>query len=98
MENGKMRKWKKTLYEDSGYPDNYTPPECFLAAIEKNKNLVVYSLWECFSGAARVGQELSVVTIFWCCYTFLKTDLLQPETLLCTMLVLLVGACFLFFW
>ena len=92
-----MRKWKKTLYEDSGYPDNYTPPEYFLAAIEKNKDLRLYSLWECFSGAVEVGQELSVVTIFCCCYSFLKTDLLQPETLLLTLLGLLAGAGFLFF-
>ena len=90
MANGKMKKWKKTLYEDSTYPDNYTPPECFLAAIEKNKDLRLYSLWECFSGAAEDGQELSVVTIFCCCYSFLKT-------LLLTMLGLLVGAGFLFF-
>eukprot|EP00090_Calanus_glacialis_P036575 TRINITY_DN6250_c0_g1_i1.p1 TRINITY_DN6250_c0_g1~~TRINITY_DN6250_c0_g1_i1.p1 ORF type:complete len:284 (-),score=87.04 TRINITY_DN6250_c0_g1_i1:37-888(-) len=94
--NGKMKKWRKTLYEDNGYPDNYTPPEYFLAAIERNKNLRVYSLWECFSGAAGVGQELSVVIIFWCCYKFLKTDLLQPEVLLVTMLGLLVGGFLLF--
>ena len=94
--NGKMKKWRKTLYEDSGYPDNYTPPEYFLAAIERNKNLRAYSLWECFSGAAGVGQELSVVIIFWCCYKFLKTDLLQPEVLLVTMLGLLVGGFLLF--
>ena len=97
MANNKVRKWKKTVYEDSGYPDNYTLPEYFLAAIEKNKDLRLYSLWECFSGAAEVGQELSVVTILCCCYSFLKTDLLHPETLLLTMLALLVGAGFLFF-
>eukprot|EP00092_Neocalanus_flemingeri_P015941 GFUD01017258.1.p1 GENE.GFUD01017258.1~~GFUD01017258.1.p1 ORF type:complete len:281 (-),score=81.66 GFUD01017258.1:619-1461(-) len=96
MSNGKVPKWRKTLYEDNGYPDNYTPPECFLAAIEKNKNLLLYSLWECFSGAAEVGKEMSVVIIFWCCYKFLKTDLLQPETLLVTMLGLLVVGCTMF--
>ena len=96
MSNGKVKKWRKTLYEDNGYPDNYTPPESFLAAIEKNKNLRVYSLWECFSGAAEVGKELSVVIIFWCCYKFLKTDLLLPETLLVIMLCLVVVGYLLF--
>jgi len=93
MTNGKVKAWRKTLYEDHGYPDNYTPPEYFLAAIEKNKNLRVYSLSECFSGAAEVGQELSVVIIFWSCYKFLKTDILQPQVLLGMMLGLLVLGC-----
>merc|ERR1712096_281352 len=96
MSIGKVKKWRKTLYEDNGYPDNYTPPESFLAAIEKNKNLQVYSLWECFSGAAEVGKELSVVIIFWCCYKFLKTDLLLPETLLVIMLCLVMVGYLLF--
>jgi len=96
MSNGKVKKWRKTLYEDNGYPDNYTPPESFLAVIEKNKNLRVYSLWECFSGAAEVGKELSVVIIFWCCYKFLKTDLLLPETLLVIMLCLVMVGYLLF--
>jgi len=93
MTNGKVKAWRKTLYEDHGYPDNYTPPEYFLAAIEKNKNLRVYSMSECFSGAAEVGQELSLVIIFWSCYKFLKTDLMQPQALLGIMLGLLVLGC-----
>jgi len=96
MSNGKVKAWRKTLYEDHGYPDNFTPTECFLAAIEKNKDLRVYTLSECFSGAAEVGKELSVVIIFWCCYKFLKTDLLQPQSLLGTMLGLLLVGCLLF--
>ena len=95
--NGKLKSWKKVLYEDNGYPDNYTPTEYFLAAIEKNKNLVVYSLRECFCGAAMVGKEISIVIIFWCCYSALKTGVLQPHALLGSLLVLLIGIGFLCF-
>ena len=41
-----------------GFPDNYTPTESFLAAIEKNKDLRLYSLQECLQGAAKVGKEV----------------------------------------
>ena len=41
-----------------GFPDNYTPTESFLAAIEKNKDLRLYSLQECLQGAAEVGKEV----------------------------------------
>jgi len=89
--NGGVKRWKKVLYEDNGYPDNYTPPEYFLAAIEKNKNLVVYSLWDCLCGAAKVGKEISIVLIFWCGYSALKTGILQPHALLGLVLALLIG-------
>ena len=91
MTNGKLRSWKKVLYEDNGFPDNYTPKEYFLAAIEKNKNLVVYSMRECFCGAAMVGKEMSIVIIFWCCYSALKTGVLQPHALLGSLLVMITG-------
>ena len=90
MSNGKVKRWRKILYEDNGYPDNYTPPESFLAAIEKNKNLRVYSLLECFSGAAQVGLRVDVVIIFWSCYRFLKIDIVEPDMLLGIMIACLL--------
>jgi len=48
MTNGRTKQWRKVLYENGGYPDNYTPPESFLAAIERNKNLRLYTKRECF--------------------------------------------------
>ena len=46
--------WKKVLYEQNPFPDNYTPDECFLAAIEKNKNLYKYTFWQCLQGSCQV--------------------------------------------
>ena len=43
MNNGKMKeakeKWVKNLYTKTGLPDNFTPGDCFLAAIQRNKNV-----------------------------------------------------------
>lgn len=95
MSNGTVKKWKKILYEDNGYPDNFTPNECFLAAIEKNKNVRLYTLFECFRGAAEVGKEMSLVVIFWCCYSSLLSQDLSPKTLLLVMgFVLIFGFTF----
>lgn len=46
--------WKKVLYEQNPFPDNFTPDECFLAAIEKNKNLYKYSFKQSLEGACQV--------------------------------------------
>ena len=59
MTNGTVRKWRKVLYEDSqGFEDNFTPTGSFLAAIEKNKGVRVYTRTECLAGAGRVGNEV----------------------------------------
>jgi len=90
MSNGTVRKWKKILYEDNGHPDNFTPKECFLAAIEKNKNIRVYNLFECFNGAATVGTEVSLVVIFWCGYYSLESGQLSPYHLLVSIFSLMI--------
>ena len=39
------------------FPDNYTPDECFLAAIEKNKNLHKYTFNQCLQGSCQVRKR-----------------------------------------
>lgn len=90
MANGKVTRWRKILYEENGFPDNYTPKESFLAAIERNKNIKLYTKWECFQGAAVVGKEVSLVIIFWCCYCSLLGQELDPERLLILMAISLL--------
>ncbi len=46
--------WRKVLYERGKFPDNYTPDQCFLAAIERNKNLHKYTFRQCLLGASQV--------------------------------------------
>jgi hypothetical protein len=64
--------WTKKLYERSGLPDNYTPKESFLAAIERNKDLRLYSRRECLQGASLLGREVSLLITFWSLYLYLR--------------------------
>lgn len=88
--NGKTKRWHKILYKTSGFPDNFTPEESFLAAIEKNKNVRLYKLSECLTGAAVVGQEMSLVLIFWSLYECLKLELMTPTPVLLYLLTAVV--------
>ena len=74
--------WRKVLYDNADFPDNFTPSECFLAARTFNQNLVVYSRAQCLAGAARVGTQISDVIIFWCCYNYIKAGDISPATVL----------------
>ena len=67
MTNGRVPKWRKVLYEDSqGFEDNFTPTGSFLAAIEKNKGVRVYTKRECLAGAGRVGNEVRIYLANMC--------------------------------
>ena len=81
MSNGKVKKWRKVLYDNAGFPDNFTPEEAFLAARRYNENLVTYSLQSCLSGGAEVATQLSLVIIFWSFYKFIKSGSLSPASL-----------------
>ena len=48
--------WQKVLFHrPRTFPDNFTPDECFLAAIKRNQNLHKYTLQQCFLGATQVS-------------------------------------------
>jgi len=83
MTNGSVKKWRKVLYEDNqGYDDNFTPTGSFLAAIEKNKGVRVYTRAECLAGASRVGNEVCCVLVFWSVHHLLLRKLLTPSSLI----------------
>ena len=86
MSNGKVKKWRKILYDNAGFPDNYTPEEAFLAARRFNENLVTYRLRDCLGGGAEVATQLSLVIIFWSCYRLIKVGSVSPGSL--TLLVM----------
>ncbi|CAB0019469.1 unnamed protein product [Nesidiocoris tenuis] len=55
--------WKKNLYENQGYPDNYTDPS-FLEELKKNVNMRQVSFTEAFFGSALVTQQLCIIVLF----------------------------------
>lgn len=59
----KREPWKKTLYGNYGYPDNYTD-RTFLQDLQTNKNVKIFTLAEAVSGAARLNTQITCVTMF----------------------------------
>ena len=52
--------WRKVLFQRGEFPDNFTPDECFLAAIKRNQNLHKYTLDQCFQGSSQVFGLIGV--------------------------------------
>lgn len=80
--NKKPKKpWKKNLYENKEYEDNYTD-ESFLKDLKKNYNLRQYTFLECFYGVTSVSQEISCVTLFLIIFHYLYENTVQPQKIL----------------
>lgn len=77
----RRKPWRKVLYEDQGYADNYTAPS-FLAQLQRNKFVRIVSYSEAIYGASRVQQQVSLVIIFLMIFYLLHEDQLQPENVL----------------
>jgi phosphatidylinositol glycan class C protein len=73
--------WKKNLYENKEYEDNYTD-ESFLKDLRKNYNVKNYTFFECVSNLTRVSQELSIVSLFLIIFYYLYKNSVQPQKLL----------------
>ncbi len=84
------RRWRRNLYEKTGLPDNYTPDDCFLAAIRRNRDVRRYTLRQCLPQACLVSQQISSAVAFYSCYAGLsggangdeEAAVLAPEALL----------------
>ena len=74
--------WRKVLYERGKFPDNYTPDQCFLAAIERNKNLHKYTFQQCLLGSSQVALQMSVVILFAISYISLDSGTLSCDVIL----------------
>lgn len=73
--------WKKVLYGNEEYPDNYTD-ESFWKDLKTNLNLKTYKLLEIISGLTRLSQEISFVALFLVIFYYLSINELQPQKLL----------------
>lgn len=73
--------WKKNLYENQEYEDNYTDAT-FLKDLKKNYNLKEHKLIDCIKGITVVNQEISIVTLFLIVFYYLNENTVQPQKLL----------------
>lgn len=76
------KKWKKVLYENQGFPDNYTDKELFLRDLKTNIDLKEFTLNEAFRGASILIQEFCTVTGFVLIYFYMVNDWIEPEIVL----------------
>lgn len=74
--------WRKNLYENDGYPDNYTD-KSFLDELRKNVNVRLVSYKEAFIGASLVTQEFCLVVFFVISFTCLHNGWIEPEVIFC---------------
>lgn len=74
----KPRVWKKNLYENIGYPDNYTDIT-FLDELKKNVNVQDIPLYNIVMGAGRVTQELCIVVLFVVVFVYLYNGWVEPQ-------------------
>lgn len=72
--------WKKNLYENTCYPDNYTD-HTFLEELRKNINIQNVSFWNVFIGAGRVTQEFSMTIAFVLIFFHLYNDWIRAESI-----------------
>ncbi|XP_055625353.1 phosphatidylinositol N-acetylglucosaminyltransferase subunit C [Toxorhynchites rutilus septentrionalis] len=81
MERRPVKPWRKNLYENSEYEDNYTDPS-FLQELKTNRNLQTYTFLEAFLGSTHVSQQISVVTTFLVIFHYLYTNAASPQNIL----------------
>jgi len=75
----RKRTWKKNLYENTDYPDNYTG-KTFLEELKKNVRITEISPLTAVLGAGLVTQEICIVVFFVIVYVHLYNGWIEPET------------------
>lgn len=73
--------WRKVLYGNKGYPDNYTDPS-FLQELQKNKNVKIFEFREAFLGVTKLNYQISTVTAFLLIFHAMYIDHIEPSSIL----------------
>lgn len=92
----KLKPWKKNLYENQEYPDNYTDPT-FLKDLKKNISLKQFTFMEAFIGSAHLNQEISIITVFLIVFYFIYMEQITSESLLLKS-ILATGIGYIIYW
>lgn len=88
-------KKKRNLYDQYGYPDNYTD-DSFLDELQKNINFKEITLLEAVSGSGLIAREMSVVVLFSILFYYLYNSWLEAETVFIHS-TLVTAACYLIY-
>jgi len=74
------KQWRKILYENQDYPDNYTD-KSFLWELKRNIKYEEIKLYEAIIGASVVNQELCTVVSFVLIYVYMYNEWLDPSNM-----------------
>ncbi|XP_017484703.1 PREDICTED: phosphatidylinositol N-acetylglucosaminyltransferase subunit C [Rhagoletis zephyria] len=75
--------WRKSLYENADYDDNYTDPS-FLKDLRTNLNVRFFTFEEAFKGVTRLNNQISCVTLFLLIFYLLYSEHVTPPNVLFT--------------
>lgn len=89
MTKKKNKPWKKNLYENLGYEDNYTDPS-FLKDLQKNKNVKYIRLQEAIFGATKLTQQISSIVLFLIIFYFMYINYISPQIILLYSLICMI--------
>lgn len=89
------KKWKKNLYENTGFPDNYTSDQ-FLKELQINTKLQPAKLLKCIKHATVVAQELCTVVLFVLVFVYLLNKWVEPSFIFVTT-SLITSICFIYY-
>ncbi|XP_060534672.1 phosphatidylinositol N-acetylglucosaminyltransferase subunit C [Cylas formicarius] len=80
--NATRKPWRKILYENQNYPDNYTDKNIFLRDLRKNIDFKEVSFWEAVFGANLLLQEFCTVVLFFIIYFYIVNKWTEPSVIL----------------
>lgn len=72
--------WRKILYEEQDYPDNYVDAS-FLDEMKKNVYTRTYQFWSVSHAAGTVSQQLSSLCMFVMAFVCMKEEIVSPSAL-----------------
>uniref|UniRef100_A0A7E4VXG0 Phosphatidylinositol N-acetylglucosaminyltransferase subunit C n=1 Tax=Panagrellus redivivus TaxID=6233 RepID=A0A7E4VXG0_PANRE len=77
-----MVRWRKILYEDQGYPDNYYDKGEFLRGLQRNVTVVHYTITEAITGAAYLMSQMNVVVLYVLLFELVQHTVISFDVLL----------------
>ncbi|KAK6627370.1 hypothetical protein RUM44_009847 [Polyplax serrata] len=78
-EHASRKPWKKNLYENVGYPDNYTD-DSFLKELKKNIHVRDITYYQALLEVIKVTEKLCVVILFSVVFSYLHNEWVKPQT------------------
>lgn len=74
--------WKRVLWQRQPYPDNYVPPDSFLASLRRNPSFTPYTYWPLVLSCCPITQHLGTIFIFVAVFVRLQERSLDARLLL----------------